>query len=224
MKKVFILSIISISAILPAVSWAEENNKPIPPKPHMHHEHKDVEYTGKVLSFKTNRDNAYDGFILQTKNNKITVNFPPHMASKIMSVVKSNDTITVMGHTHHDKNSEIGFNKLIKGSQEVEHEKPSFKLPTFNKQVTDISGNIKEFTKGKKGEINGFYLGDNTIVHIPPRESAELIQNLKLGDNIKLKGYVKPLNESGFVYSKKVNIIDAISVTTSKKEFILKEI
>lgn len=223
MKKVFIFSLLSISIVLPVASFAkpEDDIKP-PPPPHAGHKHQDVQYTGKILSFKTNPDSAYDGFSFKVKNQDLTVNFPPHMAAKIMEVVKVGDTITVTGHTHDDKPMELHLKKLLKGNQEVEEQKPAFKMPFSDRKMTSLDGNIKEFTKGKRGEINGFYLGDSTIIHLPPKESEELVQNLKTGDKIQIKGYIKPLNENGFVYAKKLNIIDAISVTFNQKEYTLR--
>lgn len=188
--------------------------------------HESVEYTGKISSFATNPDKAYDSFVIDVQNEQKSIKFPPHMASQIMKATKVGDTVTVYGESHvtPENTTHIHFKKLSKDGNEISEVKPAFKLPSLSTQTsTTVEGTIKELRKGPKGDINGAYLNDGTIVHMPPKESETLAALLKVGDNIKVTGTLKPTDEEGFVYTEKVKIIKASSVNYNNQDYSLKK-
>lgn len=187
--------------------------------------HQSVELTGKVTAFTTNQDKAYDAFTLSVEGQTKNVKFPPHMAKQIMDSVSVDSTVTISGHTHKNPEGveEVHFEKILIGTKEISHDKPGLKLPKLSETEGSAEGNIKEFRKGPKGDINGMFLSDGTLVHMPPKESENIVKNIKVGDTVKVTGSLKATDEEGFVYSEKIKIIRAKSINLNGQDYSLQK-
>ena len=53
---------------------------------------------------------------------------------------------------------------------------------------TTVSGTLSQFNYDRDGEVEGFLLSNNTLVHVPPRVSAHVATSIHAADNIEVTG------------------------------------
>lgn len=53
---------------------------------------------------------------------------------------------------------------------------------------TTVSGTISRFNYDPDAEVEGFLLSNNTLVHLPPRAAAHIVNSVHAGDNVKIAG------------------------------------
>lgn len=58
--------------------------------------------------------------------------------------------------------------------------------------VQNTSGSITQLNFGPEGDLDGFVLSNNTLVHIPPDWSARLDGVARAGPQVRVSGYVAP--------------------------------
>ena len=61
--------------------------------------------------------------------------------------------------------------------------------PAFDvTQLPATRGSVKFFTMTPRGDVDGFVLGDNTQVHVPPHLSTQLVGAVRIGDAVTVRG------------------------------------
>lgn len=61
----------------------------------------------------------------------------------------------------------------------------------------NASGSISQFNYNRDGDVEGFLLGNNTIVHLPPQAAIRSAASFHIGDTIHASGY-EQTSPSGF--------------------------
>jgi len=54
------------------------------------------------------------------------------------------------------------------------------------------SGTITRFIVGPNGGVRGFQLQNGTVVMVPPREGAALVQRARIGQSVQVQGFSQP--------------------------------
>jgi hypothetical protein len=56
---------------------------------------------------------------------------------------------------------------------------------------TNLSGTIAQFNYDRDGEVAGFLLTNNTLVHLPPRAAVQAGYSVHTGDNVSISGFAQ---------------------------------
>ncbi len=78
---------------------------------------------------------------------------------------------------------------------------------------SNVSGAISQFNYDRDGEIEGFLLNNNTLVHLPPRAASRAGMSLHPGDTVQVAGLART-SPSGFQSVEAQNIQDRTSGKT----------
>lgn len=55
--------------------------------------------------------------------------------------------------------------------------------------VANVSGSISQYNYNRDGDVEGFLLGNNTIVHLPPQAAIRSAASFHIGDSIDVSGF-----------------------------------
>lgn len=58
--------------------------------------------------------------------------------------------------------------------------------------TSDITGRVQQWLMNPNGDVDGLLLADGTQVGFPPHLSATMLQTLKVGDNVRVRGWRMP--------------------------------
>jgi hypothetical protein len=56
-------------------------------------------------------------------------------------------------------------------------------------QSVVATGTVSRFVINPEGDVDGFLLGDGSLVHFPPRMSAQLVNAIHPGDSVRIAGF-----------------------------------
>lgn len=160
--------------------------------------------TGTVKQYLMNPDGRVDGLLLEDGTQ---VHFPPHLSEGLVASVAKSDPVKIEGSKvgsavlRADKIENTKTGKFIVDKPPVEKGRPPGppphgpgtpggpKGPLAGLTELSVSGTVTSELNGRKGEVNGVVLSDDTIVHFGPR----LLENSKVkttkGSKIKVTGF-----------------------------------
>ncbi len=152
---------------------------------------------GKVEGFITNRDGEIDGIVLdRSAQAPLLVCTPPHLAAAIEAAIKVGDAISVRGVR--PRRADIvaavaltNANGAIITDDGPSHEderKPDQERADHARTAMEAEGAVRLSLFGPKGELRGALLQDGTVIRIGPKEAAALVELLRPGSLIAVRG------------------------------------
>ena len=180
-------------------------------------------FTGQPTAWVNNLDFVYDGFYVQSADDRILVKFPPYMGIKIRAAIKLGNTVNVSGvlttNLIGDKNMKLV--KLTADKQEIYVVKTEKIIQEVKKEFVKNEGKVTELQIDKEGKINGYILEGKTIIRVPAA-TGEILRNIVLqGSVISYEGYKRMIAE-GEVSSKLYDVVICTIITINGKEFLVK--
>jgi hypothetical protein len=149
---------------------------------------------GKVVRLLINPFGEVDGVLLHTD---VVVSFPKHMSERLAAVAEPGDLVEVRGYAEAPGQIK-GFviRGLDSGKSLVVQPKPRGgpgalpgHSPRAALQPLSAEGEITHLLYGRRGEINGFILGEGTIVRLAHEAADRFREILKIGQRISASGY-----------------------------------
>jgi hypothetical protein len=173
-------------------------------------------FSGQVVNWANNDDYVYDGFYLQTGNEKYLVKFPPHLGTQLTTAVKTGSTVSVNGAAAFPPQGEKEIRFVsITADGKTYYNTPPAEVLTFG------SGKIYDLQKNKQGDVKGYILDDRTILRLPPHVAKQLNQVAVVGAGISYSG-VKKILETGEVSVASYTIIHCQTVTINGIQYLTK--
>jgi hypothetical protein len=144
-----------------------------------------ISISGTVTQFNYGPDAQVESFMLNRNN---IVHFPPHAACAVTRVVKVGDTVKVDGLAH---TNIYGTQSLeLQSLQNSANGRQLTIQPPWSATAYSGSGTIRQLNYGPEGEINGFWLNNGVLAHIPPMPPAST-PVLQIGASVALTGYAR---------------------------------
>lgn len=178
-------------------------------------------FSGKAGEWVNNDDYVYDGFYLQTGNEKLLVRFPVHMGSQLTAAVKNGGNITVNGVLHFSPvgEKEISMVSMVSGGQTIQETAPPAPVTAAVEEPVTASSKVKEFQKTERGDVNGFILDNKTILRVPPHIATQLSLLASAGTTISYTGVKKPVQQ-GEAVSSNYSIVHCKTVTINGTQYL----
>jgi hypothetical protein len=196
-------------------------------QPGKHHDHaKDLQelsiYAGKLFSFSANPDKIYDAFQMNLNGATTFVKFPKHLGKQLMTAAKPGTAVTVSGFTEYgpEGTQEIHMVSLTAGTTVIYDVHTTKEVP-FTEEFVTIESAVSDFKNNREGKMDGIFLSDNTILHLPKHSAYQLASLLKKNDHIKATGYVKKEPE-GVAYAGQVRIVRAETIMVNGNSYLLR--
>jgi hypothetical protein len=166
---------------------------------------------GVVKRFVINPYGEVDGVLLEDGT---LAKYPPHMASELTATVKLGDTISIRGFREYAGTVKALVITNDATNRAVIEHPPTPGIGMMPKHLRfatlarlQASGKVERALYGKKGEVNGVMLDDNTVVRFPPHAIYQFATQLQLGQTVAVEG-LGTQNEYG-------RAIEAISIGAS---------
>lgn len=205
-----------------SAAFAQKPRPPHPPQPrHQEQLQQVVAYTGKAGNWATNDNYVYDGFYLQTAQDKLLVKFPPHLGAQLTKALEKGSTVTVNGAavTTPGGEKEIRMISIVAAGKTFYDTPPATQpLPPVESPVTG-SGKVTALQKGREGEVKGFILDDKTILRVPPHIAMQLNQLISPGASVSFTG-LKKAPHDGEVSSGNYSVVNCHTITVNGKQYV----
>ena len=220
MKPKFILTIALLLAI--SLSSFAQNKDKVTKKAKIKSQEVGFFY-GKVVSLSNNDDYIYDGFYLQTSNEKYLVKFPTKKGRILTTAFKTDTNITVIGFAGLTPQGEKDIKLVgIKANGiNIYDSLPIIKVVAQKDEYIKDSAKIIEFQRDNKGKIKGYILDNKTILHLPKHVRKDLHKLLVIGTNITYTGITQVLKR-GEIAVVNFNIINCKTITINKIQYLIK--
>ena len=180
-------------------------------------------FTGQVVGWTNNDDYIYDGFYLQTNNNKFLVKFPTNKGNKFILAIKSDSLTRVRGIEGLTPLGEKEI-KLVGLKAVDENSNDSLFFSKAIHQVEEFiedSSKISELQKDNNGKVNAFILDNKIILCMPAHVAQDLNLVALVGTNICYTGTKKGL-QNGEVAAVNYTIIHCNTITIDKIQYVIK--
>lgn len=176
---------------------------------------------GVVKAFNLNADGEPNGLLIAAGEGPLVqVNFPPHMSTAIGQAVKAGTSVTVETRPVGPKPprpeeddrpappppppataADHPVAELVKltpdGGEAITVVRPD-EMPTKK-----VEGTIARLNYAREGQVDGAVLEDGTLVHVGPKEAADL--NLAVGQKITAEGNTPPKASKNVIHATNVN-------------------
>lgn len=167
------------------------------------------------------KDYLFDGFNLQTNDEKMMVMFPTHMGSELRQEIKIGNTITVNGFETKDS---LGVTKINMVSVKVEGKTIQVSPPLLAgaapvNEIINGGAKIRELQKNVDGKISGYVLDNKTILRLAPNVSNELTRMLVVGATLSYSG-IKTSSGSGEDAWASYTIIRCQTIIMNGKQYL----
>ncbi|MGH9396276.1 MAG: hypothetical protein ACRD18_05440 [Terriglobia bacterium] len=119
-------------------------------------------------------------------NRNTIVHFPPNLGCAISGMVKVGDSVKVDGlaNTNYYGTQSLELQDLNDSTSGRQFSSPQ----PWSATAYSGLGTIRQLNYGPQGEINGFWLNNNVLVHIPPMAPGSS-QTLQVGARTAVSGY-----------------------------------
>ncbi|MEI8202848.1 MAG: hypothetical protein WCH34_07545 [Bacteroidota bacterium] len=186
-------------------------------------EHKVVAFIGKFDSWVFNNDYVYDGFYLQSGEDKFLVKFPKHMGYQLTTVIKPGSIITVSGIRTTDTLNKKEINLVSVYTEDRNISDSLSREAVIKPKSESISGMSKiiELQKNKSHKIFGYVLENKTILRISPKIAHQLHKLATVGTDITYSGIKTSLNQ-GEVAVNDYFVVHCKSITINSKQYVSK--
>ena len=146
------------------------------------------ELRGTVAQYDLTPRGDVDGLIM---TDGTEVHFPPHLGSQVQAAVHPGDAVIIRGErdgpvVRAGSIAPTGGAPIVDlgpppGGPHKPGDGPA-------RQAMEATGIVKMQLHGPRGDLNGVLLQDGTIVHLPPKEAARLVDTLKPDQTIAVRG------------------------------------
>jgi len=146
-----------------------------------------VTVTGAVKEYTINREGDYDGFSLADGT---LVGVPPSDAVKVKDMFAVGTSVQVKGYQHTDPagQARVRATEISGGGNTYTVVPPTERpAPPAHETITQ-SGTISKLSTNANGDLDGFYLGDQILVSLPPFQSDQLASKLTVGTQVEVIG------------------------------------
>ncbi|MDJ1506622.1 hypothetical protein [Xanthocytophaga agilis] len=165
---------------------------PVPPQPPVQRELQSmIAQEGTLTEWITNEDYLYEGFYLQTSQEKIPVKFPPHLGSQITSQLKVGNKIRVNGLSEISPAGikEFRMMDVSVNGHTIYDTPPQMAAPVVEKFTTGKE-NIVSVQKNREGDMVGLVLSHKMILRIPPHLLRQLAASVQPGGVVEFTGLI----------------------------------
>lgn len=178
-------------------------------------------YEGQVTDWASNNDYVYDGFYLQTTGGKMLVKFPPHLGSQLTTAIKTGSRVTVNGITDYTPwgSTEIRMVSINANGQMIYDTPPATPPAPPVENFTNGNGTIKGLQKNMEGIVDGYILGNKTILRVPPHIAMQLSQIALTGSAISFTGMQKT-PQIGEASAGNYTIVHAETITVNGTQYL----
>jgi hypothetical protein len=178
-------------------------------------------YSGKVGDWESNDEYVYDGFYLETANEKFLVKFSPLKGDQITSSIKSGNKVTVngVGRLTRLGEKEIRLVSIMSDGKVIYENTPGPESADLTETFVTGSGKITELQKNKMGKVRGFMLDNKTILRVPVDVAKQLNLLAIEGAEVAYRGVKKPLH-AGEVAWGGYTIIHCQTITIKGKQYL----
>lgn len=149
--------------------------------------------SGTIKQYLMNPHGEVDGLLL---NDGTQINFPPHMADELVSIVKPGQQVSIQGDRERDSVVKADVITNSRTGQTVVEHAPSWKdrpMPPHLKRLSmngmHASGAIVALLYAPHGEVRGLILADGTQIHVRPDVGDSLARTLNVGETVQAEGY-----------------------------------
>ncbi|WP_428308472.1 OB-fold nucleic acid binding domain-containing protein [Lacipirellula sp.] len=145
--------------------------------------------SGVIAEFVENDHGDVDGVRLE---NGELIHFPPHIGAVVTEAVQVGDEITIRGHEATLPRGERIFEAENIASQDVSIDvvPPRGQSPRSPEEESRMhaAGTVSELSVNPHDDVDGFTLGDGTVVKFPPHQSAALAALVTVGTKVDVRG------------------------------------
>ena len=178
-------------------------------------------FSGKVTAWVSNQDFAYDGFYLQTANEKYLVNFAPRLGNQLTSAFRVGAEISVnaVEETSVAGKNIIRLVNITSNGMNIYNNPPILSVLTPVEEPIFGSSKIVQLLENKEGRINGFILSDKTILRIPPNAAEQLSKLAVEGVFVSYSG--NQILRHGEFAPVHYTVVQCKTLTEDEKQYII---
>ena len=145
---------------------------------------------GIVQAFNASPKGAYEGLLLQAKDELIQINFPQEFAAKIAELAPPESAVQVQVEPQETKDH--ACHPVFRLVGLINSDKGKFSLAAGNGHKDGhFSGKVERLNYALHGEVNGAILDSGDFLHVKPHGAAAL--ELTVGMKVKGNGATKPM-------------------------------
>lgn len=146
-----------------------------------------VTVTGTLAEYTINHGGDYDGFSL---SDGTLVRVPPAAAVEVKNLFAVGASVEVQGYQHPERDgaTAVSAKTISSGSTVYTVEKPAERPAPPASETATVSGAITRLGVNDNEDLDGFYLGDQTLVSVSPRSSDDLQAKLAVGAQVEVTG------------------------------------
>ncbi len=178
-------------------------------------------FTGKVISWVSNQDYFYDGFFLQTENEKYLVKFSPRLGIRLNSALKigTRTSLDAMEVSPNGEKKVIQLVNIIADGMNISDTSATANTTTPVKEPIFGSGTIVQMQENELGQIKGLILFDKTILRFPLMAAEQLKKMAVVGTFVSYKGsQMLRKGEYAPVY---YTIVQCKTISIDEKQFLV---
>lgn len=177
---------------------------------------------GKIVDYKTNRIGDIDKVLVDTKQGKVWIHFPPHTAKFVMNTAPKNESGTLairpadkMTIDHLPLFELISVQTAL-GSFLTESVPPP--APAVGNKIA-ISGAAGRYKLDEKGIVAGIIL-NQYLVDIPAQMLQHILPVIEASHEMTVKGYERNASD-GFVNVTGLIMVKPYAITIDKIDYLL---
>jgi hypothetical protein len=182
-----------------------------------------TQFQGSVLRMGINDDYVYDGFYILSGSDSLRVNFPPHLGTQIVPLVKNGANVTVSGVLDYPPygGRVVRMISVTAGGKTVYDAPPATPPVPPVETFVSASGKIVSAQTGRRdGQLNGFMLDNNTILRVPPPSAYQLSSVAQNGATVSYTGMQKSAKQ-GEAASANYTIVRCNTITVNGQQYIV---
>ena len=177
---------------------------------------------GRVLDYHTNRIGDIDKLLIETKQQKIWIHFPPHTANMVMKAAAKGEQAEIYTRVSAKRTLDnLPMPDLISirnGAASFLVESVIAPAPAVGKKV-EISGKPGRYKLDEKGLVAGIII-DHYLIDISPHLVQNLFPVIKDSEQIIVKGYERNAGD-GFVNITGLTMIKPYAISIDKTDYLL---
>ena len=175
-------------------------------------------FSGKVTSWVSNQDYFYDGFFLQTENEKYLVKFSPRLGKQLTSVLKIGASISVNAVDAQDGSEKNAIRLVSITTNEVSiSDNAAAAVPS--EEPIFGSGMIVQLQENELGQVKGLILFDKTILRFPLNTAEQLNKIAVVGTFVSYTG--NHILRNGEFAPVHYTIVQCKTITIDEKQYLV---
>jgi hypothetical protein len=175
-------------------------------------------FSGKIINWVSNQDYYYDGFYLQTENEKYLVRFSPRLGKQLTSALKIGASISINAVEAQENNERNAIRLVSITTSEVSIYNNLTAVVPAEEPIFG-SGQIVQLQQNELGLVKGLILFDKTILRFPSNTAEQLNKIAVVGTFVSYTG--SQILRNGEFAPIHYTIVQCKTITIEEKQYLV---